>query len=114
MKKIKLMIVDEHALVRKSWRAVLKAETDCEVVADTACPREALLMAKQQVPDVITMDITLPGSIPGLEVAEQFNILVPTAKILCISAYADIRTIKKAMHLGLKAISPKMNPWQNL
>ncbi len=63
---IRVIVVDDHAVVRSGLRRVLEAEDDIEVVAEAGSVREAVLEARSQQPDVIVMDVVMPGA-SGIE-----------------------------------------------
>jgi len=61
MKKIALLLADDHAVVRQGLRALLEAEGDMVVVGEAENGREAVILAKKTLPDVVVMDVAMPG-----------------------------------------------------
>ena len=70
MKKIAVLLVDDHAVVRQGLRALLEAEGDIAVVGEAENGREAVALAKKTLPDVVVMDVAMPG-MNGLEATRQ-------------------------------------------
>ncbi len=88
MSKIRVMIVDDHSLVREGLTALLKYHDDVEVVGEAADGREAISAAEKLSPDVILMDIAMPG-LGGLEATLEIKKRNPDIKVLVLSQYDD-------------------------
>ncbi len=88
MSKIRVMIVDDHSLVREGITALLKFHDDVEVVGEASDGREAIEAAARLKPDVILMDIAMPG-LGGLEATLEIKKRDPEIKILVLSQYDD-------------------------
>ncbi len=88
MSKIRVMIVDDHSLVREGITALLKYHDDVEVVGEAADGREAISGAEKLSPDVILMDIAMPG-LGGLEATLEIKKRNPDIKVLVLSQYDD-------------------------
>ncbi len=88
MSKIKVLIVDDHALVREGITALLKFYDDVEVVGEAADGREAIARAEELNPDVILMDIAMPG-LGGLEATIEIKKRSSDVKVLVLSQYDD-------------------------
>lgn len=85
---IRVMLVDDHRLVRAGLRRVLEEQSDIEVVAEAADGEEALEKAKQHRPDVVLMDINMPG-IGGLETTRRILQRLPETRIIAVSMHLD-------------------------
>ncbi len=72
MRKIKILLVDDHAIMRDGIKALLSIYDDIEVVGEASEGREALEMARELNPDVVVMDISMPG-MDGLEVTHRLT-----------------------------------------
>jgi DNA-binding NarL/FixJ family response regulator len=88
MSKIKVVIVDDHSLVREGITALLKFHEDVEVIGEAADGREAIDIATKLNPDVMLMDIAMPG-LGGLEATVEIKRRNPDIKILVLSQYDD-------------------------
>ena len=83
--KIRLMLVDDHEMVRAGMRALLKGNAEMEVVAEAADGENAVALAKTVRPDVILMDIALPG-MNGIEATRQIRAENPKIQVLAVTA----------------------------
>jgi DNA-binding NarL/FixJ family response regulator len=106
MGKIGLMLVDDHPLFRQGLRRVLEAEKDMEVIIEVADGNEALRIAKQLSPDVVIMDINLPG-MNGLQVTRELKAVMPDIAVIMLTAYHDDEQIFHAVRAGAAAYFPK-------
>jgi DNA-binding NarL/FixJ family response regulator len=88
LKNITILIADDHAVVRQGLSALLKAESDIEVVGKARNGREAVRMARTLRPDIILMDIAMPV-LNGVEATRQILAANPAAKVLILSAHRD-------------------------
>jgi len=86
MKKITILLVEDHVVVRESIRQFLEREEKLEVVGEAGDGEEAVQMASQLKPDVIIMDISMP-KLNGIEATKRIKALQPSAAILILTAY---------------------------
>lgn len=96
---IKVLIVDDHALVRMGIRRLLEDVLDIEVVADAAGGEEALKLVKSHEPDVVLLDMKMPG-IDGWEVTRRLNKSHPKVKIIAVTAMAGTPLPQRILQLG--------------
>lgn len=96
---IRVLIVDDHAVVRSGLRLLLDAEEDIEVVAEAGTVREAVLEARSAKPDVILMDVVMPGK-SGIEGVADVLKEAPKAKVLVLSMQDDPRYVREAFAVG--------------
>ncbi len=96
---IKVLIVDDHAVVRTGLRLLLEAEDDIEVVGEAGTAREAVFEARSSKPDVILMDVVMPGG-SGIDVTPQLLRERPDAKILVLSMQDDPSYVRQAFEAG--------------
>ena len=96
---IRTVIVDDHAVVRAGLRLLLDAEDDIEVVAEAGDAREAIFEARTQKPDVILLDVVMPGR-SGLEAIPDLMKESPESKILVLSMQDDAAYVRKAFGAG--------------
>lgn len=85
---IRVLLADDHALVREGTRRLIESENDLEVVAEASSGEEAIEMARQLKPDIAIMDIAMPG-IGGIEATRAIKAECPETAILVLSAYDD-------------------------
>jgi two-component system, NarL family, invasion response regulator UvrY len=85
---IKIMLVDDHRLVRAGLRRVLQEVSDMSVVAEASSGEEALDLAREHSPDVVLMDINMPG-IGGLECTRRLLQRSPTTKVIAVSMHME-------------------------
>jgi len=96
---IKLLIADDHAVVREGTRQILEREADIDVVAEAADGEEAVRMADKSSPDVIIMDIAMP-KMDGIEATKQIKSLHPNIAILILTAYDDDQFVFNLIEAG--------------
>jgi DNA-binding NarL/FixJ family response regulator len=99
MKKIGVLLADDHAVVRQGLRALLEAEGDIAVVAEAENGRQALAQAKKIMPDVVVMDVAMPG-MNGLEATRQIVRNVPSSKVLVLTSYGDDDCVTQLLEAG--------------
>jgi two-component system, NarL family, response regulator NreC len=98
---IRVVVVDDHAVVRSGLRRVLEAETDIEVVAEAGSVRDAVFEARAHKPDVIVMDVVMPGQ-SGIEGTPLVLHEAPDAKVLVLSMQDDPRYVREAFAAGAR------------
>ncbi len=99
MQKIRVLLADDHTVVRQGLRALLAAEPDIEVVGEADNGRQAVQLARECNPDVAIMDIAMPV-LNGLEATRQLTRLVPTTKVLVLSSYSDDSYVQQITQAG--------------
>lgn len=97
--RIRVLIADDHALVREGLRYVLDADPGIEVVAEAANGRIAVELAQQYVPDVVVLDITMPEE-TGLHAAARLRALLPSVRILLLSMHDQSEYVREGMRIG--------------
>jgi DNA-binding NarL/FixJ family response regulator len=113
MKKISLLLVDDHPVVRQGLRAFLNQENDIEVVGEAENGRQAVQMAKQTVPDIVIMDVMMP-LLNGWEGTRQVLKNVPSTKVLVLSSYSDDASVQRLMDVGASGYLIKQTAADNL
>jgi NarL family two-component system response regulator LiaR len=99
MEKIRLMLVEDHVLVRQGTRELLDREEDLEVIAEAGDGQEAVRLVAEHCPDVILMDIAIP-KLNGLEATRQIKAAHPEPAILVLTAYDDDEYIFAFLEAG--------------
>jgi DNA-binding NarL/FixJ family response regulator len=98
--KTRILIADDHAIVREGVRALLSLADDLEVVGEAPGGREAIALASRLEPDLILMDIAMPD-LGGLEATLEIRRLVPQAKIIVLSQYGDPEYVRRFLKAGV-------------
>lgn len=99
MPKIKILIADDHAVVREGTRQLLEHEPDLEVVAEAGDGEEALELAGKTNPDVALVDISMP-KMDGIETTKRLKTLYPNIAVLILSAYDDDQFVFSLLEAG--------------
>jgi len=98
---VKVVIADDHAMVRDGLKMILEAQDDIEVVGSAANGREALGLAELHRPDVVLMDISMPV-LNGIEAARLLGKLLPATKVIVMSMHNTSEHIYRAIQAGAK------------
>ncbi len=96
---MKVLLVDDHPLYRQGLRTLLESIDSIEVVGEAGNGAEALSMTDQLAPDLVIMDITMPGQ-NGLEATRQLKEYYPQTKVIMLSGYADNVFVDQALKAG--------------
>lgn len=99
MKKLRLLLVDDHKVVRLGLRTLLESEPDLEVIAEATSAAEAVQMAGQLRPDIVLMDIRLPGQ-NGIAACRQIRQKWPEVQVLMLTSFADEELVMEAIEAG--------------
>jgi DNA-binding NarL/FixJ family response regulator len=99
MRRIGVLLVDDHTVVRQGLRALLKSEEDIDVVGEAENGRQAVILAKKTPPDVVVMDVAMP-LLNGLEATRQILKMLPSTKILVLTSYGDEECVEQLMQAG--------------
>jgi DNA-binding NarL/FixJ family response regulator len=113
MKPIRILLADDHTVVRKGLRLLLENEADFQVVADAANGREAVSLAEQLEPDVVVMDIAMP-ELNGIEAARQISAKLPRTAIVFLSMHSDESYVLRALKAGARGYLLKDSAEQDL
>ena len=96
---LKILIADDHAVVRAGLRALLETESGFEVVCEAANGKIAVREAKRLMPDVVVMDLVMP-EMDGVEATRQIHQAVPSAKILILTTFGTSADVARAIREG--------------
>lgn len=113
MKTITILIVDDHTLIRETWRTYFNTNPLFQVIAEAGNGEEAVELAKRLGPDVILMDINLPV-MNGIEATEQIRKEVPSAKIIGVSLHTQPSYTRKIMQKGALGYITKNSPVEEM
>jgi DNA-binding NarL/FixJ family response regulator len=96
---LKILIVDDHGVLRAGLRALLNDESGYEVVGEAATSDEAMRAALALKPDVVLLDLSLPGA-GGIAVARQLRDKLPETKVLILTVHEDAALLREALNVG--------------
>jgi len=96
---LRILIADDHTIVRAGLRALLEKEPDMAIVAEAGTGAEALQLAREYRPDVVVMDITMPD-MNGIDATRQISVELSEVKILALSMEADRRFVVEVLKAG--------------
>jgi DNA-binding NarL/FixJ family response regulator len=99
MKKITVLLADDHTVVRQGLRALLNAEEDIEVIGEAENGRQAVMLARKSPPDVVVMDVAMP-MLNGLEATRQILRSGTHTRVLVLSSYGDDECVQQLMQAG--------------
>ena len=99
---IRVAIVDDHDLVREGIRAILEQDPMFQVVGETGDGQEAVRLANRLRPDVMLMDVHLPGGIGGLEATESIVADCPEVRVIILTQYENREYIRRAIRIGAR------------
>ena len=98
--KIRIVVVDDHPLFRQGVVSIVSEESDMEVVADCSTADEAIETAKRELPDVLLLDISLPGG--GIDAASVISDACPVTKIIMLTVSEDEEDVLTAFRAGAR------------
>lgn len=113
MAQIKVMLVDDHAVVRMGFKMLLETDSDIKIVAEAESGEQSITLFMEHKPDVVVMDITMPG-IGGLEAIERIMAKESNARILVLSAHEDSVHPKRVLNAGAMGYLTKRSAAEEL
>jgi len=96
---IKVLLVDDHAIIREGLRSLLEKQPEMEVIADTDDGRKAIELVRELLPDIVIMDITMPG-LNGIEATRQITAEFPDVKVIALSIHSKRRFVADMLSAG--------------
>jgi DNA-binding NarL/FixJ family response regulator len=96
---MKVLLADDHRIVREGLRSLLETQPDLQVVAEASDGRQAVEMARQLSPDVVVMDVAMP-QLNGIEATRQISAEEPAMKVVALSMHSDRRFVSEALKAG--------------
>jgi DNA-binding NarL/FixJ family response regulator len=99
MARIRVFVVDDHAVLRAGLRMLINAQKDMQVVGEAANAREAHTQIEQTAPDVVTLDLSMPGG-SGLKLVEQIHAHCPKSRVLILTMHDDAAYCRAALAAG--------------
>ncbi len=111
--RIRILIVDDHAILRQALRQLLEAQPEVEVIGDAANGREAVAATEKLMPDVVLMDMVMPG-LNGLEATRQVRKRCPKTRVLILTGYMEDEQIISALRAGASGYVVKRSDTEEL
>lgn len=103
---IRLLIIDDHEMVREGLKAMLTAEPDFEIVGDAANAEQAFELLERMRPDVILLDIRLPG-VSGIDVCRTVTERYPETSVIILTTFTDESLVAQCIHAGARGFIVK-------
>jgi DNA-binding NarL/FixJ family response regulator len=113
MPALRLLLADDHEIVRQGLRSMLEAQRDCQVIGEAADGRQAVTMTKELNPDVVILDIGMP-SLNGLEATRQILKLRPQTKVLILTMHESDSVIREVLDAGARGYILKTDAGRDL
>ena len=106
MDKIKLILADDHAILRAGLKTLFSAQPDIEVIAEATDGAEAVRKSQELTPDIVLMDISMPG-LNGFEATRQIKMCNPKIKVLALTMHDDENYLFQMFRAGADSYVPK-------
>jgi DNA-binding NarL/FixJ family response regulator len=101
MKRIRILLADDHAVVRQGFKMILSAQPDMEIVGEAGNGREAVALAEELKPDVVVMDVAMP-ELNGIEATRRLAETVPHARVVALSMHKDSVYVREILRAGAR------------
>jgi DNA-binding NarL/FixJ family response regulator len=101
MKRIRILLADDHAVVRQGFKMILEAEADMEIVGEAGNGRQAVDLAEQLRPDVVVMDVAMP-ELNGIEATRRLASSVPRVRVIALSMHKDSVYVREILRAGAR------------
>jgi len=98
---IRIILADDHALVRQGFRMILAAQPDMEIVGEAGNGREAVELAEKLKPDLVVMDVTMP-ELNGIEATRRLATSTPRTRVLALSMHKDSVYVREILRAGAR------------
>src|ERR1700680_4306820 len=101
MKHIRILLADDHAVVRQGFKMILAAQPDIEIVGEAGNGREAVELAEKLKPDLVVMDVTMP-ELNGIEATRRLAASTPRTRVLALSMHKDSVYVREILRAGAR------------
>jgi two-component system response regulator NreC len=98
---IKILLADDHSLVRQGFRMILTAQSDMQIVGEAGNGREAVELAEKLQPDLVIMDVTMP-ELNGIEATRRLVTAAPRTRVLALSMHKDSVYVREILRAGAR------------
>ena len=109
MKRIRILLVDDHALVRQGFKMILGAQADMEIVGEAGNGREAIQLAEELRPDIVVMDVAMP-ELNGIEATRRLVAALPHTRVVALSMHKDSVYVRETLRAGARGYLLKDSP----
>ncbi len=109
---IRIALVDDHAVVRRGLRALLESYADLTVVGEASSGEEALREMEAWLPDVVVMDLLMPGGLDGIEAIRRVRALTPHTRVVALTSATEDARVVAALRAGAIAATCARTPTQ--
>jgi len=109
MKRIRILLADDHAVVRQGFKMILGAQPDMEIVGEAGNGRDAVELAEQLRPEVVVMDVAMP-ELNGIEATRRITDALPHTRILALSMHKDSVYVRETLRAGARGYLLKDSP----
>ena len=99
MNPIRILLADDHAVVRQGFRAILARQPDMVIVGEAGNGREVMTLAEETTPDLIVMDVAMP-ELNGIEATRRLTSALPQVRILALSMHKDSIYVREMLKAG--------------
>ncbi len=113
MKKLRVLLADDHQIVREGLRRMIESQPDMRVVGEAANGKEVLTQAKALEPDVVVMDLSMP-ELNGLQATERLAAELPTVKVVALTAHEDECYLRQLCKVGASGYVLKRSAGEEL
>ncbi len=110
---VRLLLVDDHELMRQGLRSILEGDEQVEVVGEAASGRDAVALARSLAPDVVVMDVAMKD-LNGIEATRQIRAECPKVKVIALSSHSDSRYVSAILEAGACGYVLKANAYDDL
>jgi DNA-binding NarL/FixJ family response regulator len=113
MYRIRILLADDHAVVRQGFRAILSQQADMAIVGEAGNGREVLSLAQETTPDVVVMDVAMP-ELNGMEATRRLSTSLPNTRVLALSMHKDSVYVREMLKAGARGYLLKDSVDQDL
>jgi len=113
MKRIRILLADDHAVVRQVFKMILAEQPDMEISGEAANGREAVELAEKIKPDVVVMDVAMP-ELNGIEATRRLAASLPHTRVLALSMHKDSVYVREILRAGARGYLLKDSPAQDM
>jgi two-component system, NarL family, response regulator NreC len=101
MKRIRILLADDHAVVRQGFKLILSAQSDMEIVGEAGNGREAVELAESMKPDIVVMDVAMP-ELNGIEATRRLSTSSPHTRVVALSMHKDNVYVREILRAGAR------------